>query len=389
MKREKGITLIALVVTIIVLIILASISIGTLTGKNGIIGQSKDAKEQTEIAEEKEVVSLAATKAAGVDRYGNVTKDNLEKELDELAGEGKTTVTGNGPFTVTFVESERKYVVETDGQIFDENEIVAETEKKSLKFLVNSGDDGVVVMPIPLVEWVEGKFEVDWGDGTTGVDDMFLSQADMKIASTETYVAKYSPDAGTGTPHIYYETNKEYTVTITGKCTRISSGMDEVTQEKIIEVLQWGETGLEYINLGNCNNLRKIASPSENSFINIEAEYGFAGAFFYCTSLTEIPEDLFSNCSQVKDFSATFAYCSGLEKIPENLFANCSNVEVFEGTFAFCENLTGNAINLWQRVPNGANNDYIGIPEGQGCYYECEKLNDYYEIPGYWRDLPQ
>ena len=92
MKREKGITLIALVVTIIVLIILASISIGTLTGKNGIIGQSKDAKEQTEIAEEKEVVSLAATKAAGVDRYGNVTKDNLEKELDELAGEGKTTV---------------------------------------------------------------------------------------------------------------------------------------------------------------------------------------------------------------------------------------------------------------------------------------------------------
>ena len=162
MKKEKGITLIALVVTIIVLIILASISIGALTGKNGIINQSKEAKEQTEIAE---------------------------------------------------------------------------TEKKAIKFLVNSGDDGYVVIPVSLGEWKKGNFEVDWGS--------------------------------------------------------------------------------------------------------------------------------------------------------ENLFANCSNVEVFEGTFAFCENLTGNTINLWQRVPNGANNDYIGVPDGQGCYYECEKLNDYYEIPGYWRDLPQ
>ncbi len=382
MKREKGITLIALVVTIIVLIILASISIGTLTGKNGIIGQSKDAKEQTEIAEEKEVVSLAATKAAGVDRYGNVTKDNLEKELDELAGEGKTTVTGNGPFTVTFVESERKYVVEADGQIFDENEIVAETEKKAIKFLVNSGDDGYVVIPVSLGEWKKGNFEVDWGDGTTGVDDMFLSQTDMKIASTnEIYVAKTVLG---GVPHRYSDKNKEYIVTITGTCSGISSTFSNVTRDRIIEVLQWGETGLEYINLGNCNNLRKIASPSENSFINIEAENGFAGAFGYCTSLTEIPEDLFSNCPQVKSFTHTFAY-SGLEEIPENLFANCSDVEWFQGTFAECSNLTGNAINLWQRVPNGESNNYIGTPNGNGCYAGCTNLNDYLNIPEYWR----
>ena len=78
-EKNKGITLIALVVTIIVLIILASISIGTLTGKNGIIGQSKDAKEQTEIAEEKEVVSLATVKAMEKDRFGNVTRENLQE----------------------------------------------------------------------------------------------------------------------------------------------------------------------------------------------------------------------------------------------------------------------------------------------------------------------
>lgn len=41
MKENKGITLIALVITIIVLIILAGVSIAMLTGNNGIISRCK------------------------------------------------------------------------------------------------------------------------------------------------------------------------------------------------------------------------------------------------------------------------------------------------------------------------------------------------------------
>ena len=44
MKRDKGITLIALVVTIIVLLILAGISISMLTGQNGILKRATEAK---------------------------------------------------------------------------------------------------------------------------------------------------------------------------------------------------------------------------------------------------------------------------------------------------------------------------------------------------------
>ena len=47
-KRQSGITLIALVVTIIVLMILAGISVSMLTGKNGIINKAKEAKEKYE-----------------------------------------------------------------------------------------------------------------------------------------------------------------------------------------------------------------------------------------------------------------------------------------------------------------------------------------------------
>ena len=49
-QKEKGITMIALVITIIVLIILAGISIAGISGENGIIKQGENAKRDTEIA---------------------------------------------------------------------------------------------------------------------------------------------------------------------------------------------------------------------------------------------------------------------------------------------------------------------------------------------------
>ena len=58
MKKEKGITLVALVVTIIILIILAGISINLVLGDNGIITISKKAKENTEIAKVEEEKGL-------------------------------------------------------------------------------------------------------------------------------------------------------------------------------------------------------------------------------------------------------------------------------------------------------------------------------------------
>ena len=54
LKKEKGITLIALVVTIIVLIILAGVSINLVLGENGIVEKAKFAKEQTEQAKTNE-----------------------------------------------------------------------------------------------------------------------------------------------------------------------------------------------------------------------------------------------------------------------------------------------------------------------------------------------
>ncbi len=64
LKEKKGITLIALVITIIVLLILAGVSIATLTGENGILHQAQRAKEETDIATVEEQRYLAMAEAA-------------------------------------------------------------------------------------------------------------------------------------------------------------------------------------------------------------------------------------------------------------------------------------------------------------------------------------
>ena len=57
-KKSKGITLIALVITIIVLLILAGVSIAMLTGQNGILTQARKAKNETEQAQQNEAAIL-------------------------------------------------------------------------------------------------------------------------------------------------------------------------------------------------------------------------------------------------------------------------------------------------------------------------------------------
>ena len=114
-RNEKGITLIALIVTIIVLLILAGIALSVIRGNNGIINRSSDAKNSTEIKSEMELVAVASNNARGKDKYGNLTLDRLQKELDYSAGENKTKVTeesdndNNIGFKVTFLNSQRYY----------------------------------------------------------------------------------------------------------------------------------------------------------------------------------------------------------------------------------------------------------------------------------------
>ena len=75
-RNEKAITLIALIVTIIVLLILAGVTIATLTGENGILTRANDAKEKTEEASEKENTILSQYDTIIKQETGEAWKQN-------------------------------------------------------------------------------------------------------------------------------------------------------------------------------------------------------------------------------------------------------------------------------------------------------------------------
>ena len=79
-----GITLIALVITIIVLLILAGVSIATLTGENGILTQAGKAKDKTTEADAIERVQVEVLGSYGTD--GTIEKDQLNKNLGNIDG---------------------------------------------------------------------------------------------------------------------------------------------------------------------------------------------------------------------------------------------------------------------------------------------------------------
>ena len=84
LKNKQGITLIALVITIVVLLILAGVSIAMLTGNNGILTQVQNAKNETEEAERNEQLDLLKQEELINETLNGV---EVEQVTDEKPGE--------------------------------------------------------------------------------------------------------------------------------------------------------------------------------------------------------------------------------------------------------------------------------------------------------------
>ena len=95
-SRERGITLIALVVTIVVLLILAGVSLAMLTGENGIITQATELKFENQKAEAKEKIELALQEY-NVEKQYAIANSKEYKTLQEcLVNAGATEVISSG-----------------------------------------------------------------------------------------------------------------------------------------------------------------------------------------------------------------------------------------------------------------------------------------------------
>ena len=104
------------------LLILAGVSIATLTGENGILTRANDAKTNTGIAEEKEAINLAYSGAVAEKRgTGDITASDLNREFGTNGTNATATDGTDGEITVTFdPPSNRVYTIDSNGNISED-----------------------------------------------------------------------------------------------------------------------------------------------------------------------------------------------------------------------------------------------------------------------------
>ena len=151
LKSMNGITLIALVVSIIVLLILAGVSIGMLSGNSGILNKVTDAKFKTEFAKAKEALALANSVAVS-DKFINGNNEILANTVAELRKQDWV------------VEQEKdsgatEQIIILDGEIEIEDNGTVSVEKDSTKILnvdVQSVSSNGQVLPYYML--VSGRY---------------------------------------------------------------------------------------------------------------------------------------------------------------------------------------------------------------------------------------
>lgn len=126
-KNAKGITIVALVITIIIMLILAGVVLTGIAQDNGIIKSSKKAKEQAEIGNEIEQIEQATVKAMGKGAYGQITEDGIRENLSEELGEVKI-YDDDDILIIEIAKSKRYYTVDSKGNVekTDETAIIVD-----------------------------------------------------------------------------------------------------------------------------------------------------------------------------------------------------------------------------------------------------------------------
>ena len=205
MKKERGITLIALIVTIIILLILATVSINLIWNDNGILERAKNSTEEYKKAISEEKVKLILGDYAIESAIGTKT---LEEYLNEQKQKGEIEeVTNNGDGTIT---------VEVDGYeitIKEDDLSIVSTEKAGgvrPKFEIKTtkkdgtaltGDETEKAITINITNIAE------YGDNYT----IEVKDKDGNIITTETNVIS----GITGQASYIINKSGNYTITVT------------------------------------------------------------------------------------------------------------------------------------------------------------------------------
>ena len=384
LEERKGITLIALVITIIVLLILAGVSIAMLTGDNGILTQANNAKIEQSHAAVKEGISLAyseyqieqkTAKVASTETISIPAKE--EKSLAEpsttflnfllnkqyiidssgtinvknLTGSKQALGNGEGTSDIYKVEGqENTYIV----NYYDKNGTPQEIWSVAGSS-TETGDEGEVTLDpdtgkealileyqVAAGDTIELPYDLEWGEFPNGIDNepvvndaVFNFEVDWGDGTKESGIT--NANIAEKAKH-QYQNEGTYDIKITGTYEILSKDYENTDGnyadrqgiEKLTKVKQWGTTGIKNIALYGVQNLTEIVTPTESSFKDLTY------VTFSASGIKSIPDKLFANCTGVKSFESCFEDCTNLTTIGHYAFAGCSSVESFGYCFGGC-----------------------------------------------------
>lgn len=404
MKNSKGITLMALVITIIVLLILSGISIATLSGDNSIINKANEAKIMSDYDKIEEALEIYKIKAERHSKYNIVTEESLvgslykkvfvkdtKRELGIIVDfKNIDTKTNYGQGGKKLLEEDNNdmnstkeiekiydlvnvYAVDlSDGTLYfiNGNQIYS----KSQKVEVAENDSTNLKYEVELLNSIyieKAKFKTKWNVtlGETEGSSTY-STVVLPVLDGNNIIYNATIDWGDGqTTLLQHRTNgitltlnelrekvtHAYTlggtnddgireISISGIYSAFKMGYKYSTSTpsklKLVEIIQWGNVELTSIDFSGCTNLAGKI-PSPNVDGCFSKCTSLGGLFSSCSKLTgSIPSNLFDSAINSTSAEETFMGCSGLEGEIPNLFKNCNKINITSKLFLGCSKLT-------------------------------------------------
>lgn len=305
--RENGITLIALVVTIVILLILAGISINLVLGNNGVINKAKDAKERTARASLIERVKQDITVTQMDKIEAEAETDLSEDELREIFN--KYFENDSIPEDIT-LDTDLIAKDEYGGSIIKVSDIYDGTITKSLKTPVldktlwQAACDSTIIHIKPANK---EEYETE-----------LASSSEINVISTakeNTYkVYAWTSDVdGEKTLYYYTEADKIF------------------LPENSSSLFSYGQLKTIDLKLFDSSNVTDMSSMFEN-----------------CKNITSLDSIKDWNVSNVTNMKSMFEYCQSLTSLDGIKDWDVSNVVSMCSMFKDCRNLTSlNGIKDW------------------------------------------
>lgn len=285
LKQKKGITLIALVVTIIVLLILAGVTIMSITGENGIITKGQDSSVNTENGKVAEMLSLKST-----DTDIDVTIDDFsERVLDYLKADGyintdltvnADTVTGESLKTGkgTLDTGDIYYLKEIDLGIYHLIYLDSNKVENDLGIVIAEDEESQTLIYVGVIN---RTFYNNYYTNYVGVRTFYSYYTWFNVSNGSVTCQKNFPS---------YVTKLVVPEKVDGiKCETLIHGAFYGLENLKTVVLPDGIKNISYLCFSGCKSLENINIPNSVRSIG-------ASAFSSCGSLKEItiPEGVIS-----------------------------------------------------------------------------------------------